>query len=255
MTTLKTDSDQNTGFDYIADLLSGRIHNMLNTINNSLRGLETRLNIEEQNTIMATVNEQAILDAAQTIRDFQATMADAVSAINSKIVTLMSQAQSTTPVANPEDVSDEIQVLNQAIAGLGSITTALQSAATPDTSGQAPTPGEQAPPTPPQPEIPLAGESGGTNGDPTAEQPQPGSSLIPNEETPVDEDVDEGTIGRQELEGEFIDEDDDDFDDDPFEDDDESDVVVPVVEEAETSTPTGDGSTTEESAGDSETVV
>jgi hypothetical protein len=223
--------------DNVADLISGRMHNTFVSLTNRFAELE--------NT-MKTQNEQTIINAAQALNDAKAKLDEGIEALKTRLESI--------PGVDPEDLSEELDMLTGAVEGIGSTADRLTPAAggtpasgepglEPETGGGT-VGGPITHESNPQPD-PLAGSSGGTDaGVPTAVQ-QPGTGANDSPVTPVPEDaqaeanpnlpasdttvpeVEGGLTGAQGTDvtpdNNFEDEDDEDVDPD-LEEDEEEDV-------------------------------
>lgn len=205
--TSQNPNESRTGLGNIADLVSGRIHNTLYQMSETLSELVFDIQIMKEIYNTMTKNEQLILNAAQTLGETQEEFRAIVNSMQSKIEALTSQAQSPTATQEPEDLSDEMSTflgkLDEMKAYAGSLKESVMSNPGSDTSTNLvdnpaspvevnPNPGSWSsgidpltglPLEQPQPEIPLAGASGVTNppagvdlkeGQVYAGQPQPG---------------------------------------------------------------------------------
>lgn len=96
-------AEQRHWIDNVADVISGRVYNTLVSLQNK----------DKEMTEKMTQNEQTILNAAQKIRDNTDRLTSAIDSLKAKIA--------SQPTVTAEDLSDEFQVLNEALAGLGNI--------------------------------------------------------------------------------------------------------------------------------------
>jgi hypothetical protein len=129
----KNSNNNGSFWDRIADLTSGRLHNRIKLLGTQYKGLKGLL---QEIKIIMTNNERALLNAADQINTFAnnnesalAEMRDAATGIASKIERLTQQAQSSEPVAEPEDLSQELDVFNAALGRLSQTNMALTSTA------------------------------------------------------------------------------------------------------------------------------
>lgn len=192
------DMNEKTTFDYIADVLSGRVQNTLEHLYRQNKAQQAQINKIEGDIKMATAIEQRILDMAQNINDNVGRINNVLETMREKIATLTAQAQSPSPTPVPEDLNDELNELQNALAGLGQVGTNLETSAPEigagDGSGSTgsgdvavdnPAPVlEDMPAVEP---TPLAGESGTTNpivegGGPVAGAQAPGTGTVPASE-------------------------------------------------------------------------
>lgn len=172
-----TQQTQRTVWDYIADLMSGRVQNTLQTLHRGQLALVAQIKEIQKTMADKTANEQAILNAAQKISDAADAFTSGIQALKDKL------AEANVP---REDVSDELGALEAATAKLQGVADSLGSVEAnpiPDVSG----PGITAPADP----SPLAGESGTTNpvtedGGPMITQQAPG---VPVAEKPAEEEA------------------------------------------------------------------
>lgn len=218
-------SQNKSWLDKIADLLSGRIHNTILSLNQTVCTLTGRINIQENKM---TENEQLITRAAQAIDEAAEGISQGVEALLAKI--------DATEGVNREDLSEELAMLTNSITKLQNIGGRL----TPSTPGAlaAPTGEEDQAPEVGGPLVhpdvvvtPLAGESGPTDaGYEETTQADPVAVEEVVEEPVADE------SGAEEGD-EVVDPEDDDFDDgedeDDFEDEDEDEDEDADTEEVE----------------------
>lgn len=145
------DRSDPTMWDFIADLLAGRIHQ-------EFRSLTRRLDRLRRDIDMSTATEQQILEAASRINQSVTLISTNVESLKQKIVTLQEQAASSE-AHEPEDLTQEFQELNAALNNLASAGSSIT-----EGSGETP-PIAEVPhdPTVAPGETPIAGASGPTN--------------------------------------------------------------------------------------------
>jgi hypothetical protein len=144
--------------------------------------------IEAEIQMAKTKNENAILAVAASLGSVAQSMSQAVNRIEQKVATLTQQAQGQ-PVQEPEDLNDELGQLGSIAGELEQTEVAAgepQTAPSDTGSGQVPADSVN---TDDEPGVvvapiehntsevtPLSGVSGGTNGAPTGDPQQPGTS-------------------------------------------------------------------------------
>jgi len=210
-------SQNKSWLDKIADLLSGRIHNTILSLNQTVCTLTGRIKIQENKM---TENEQLIINAAQALDEAAEGISQGVEALLAKVDAIEG--------VNREDLSEELAMLTNSITKLQNIGGRL----TPSTPGAlaAPTGEEDQAPEVGGPLVhgdpvvtPLAGESGPTDAG-YEETTQSDPVVVEEAEEAVSDEV-ESEVEEEEV----VDPEDDDFDDgeDEDEDEDEGEEVEP----------------------------
>lgn len=175
-----------TGWDYLADLMSGRLHEEVLSL--------TATNTDQDRRIieMATANEQKLLDAAQKINDTAESLKVTLESMKNKVDVLTAQAQAPTAAPEPENLDEEFAAFEAAMGNLASVGSSVGEASG-SSDGDAGTPGLpniQGDPIVGEPtEVPLAGSTGTTNppvagGGPLIDQQAPGVDVptVPTQE-------------------------------------------------------------------------
>lgn len=165
--------------DYVADLISGRMHNTFEALNERMAQTTGLIfNME----ITMTLNEERIMNAVASLKTDRENIAIAVNALREKIA--------QTPVAT-EDLSEELAALDAAVSGVHETATTLETPVAPVVSENHTDEGVADPTIDHDnnPSIPLAGESGPTDAGVNTEVPQPGAPIEDPATTPVVEDA------------------------------------------------------------------
>lgn len=184
-------------FNLIADLVSGRIHNTLNQLNNKLKA-QPALLYHTNTEIKMTENERKLTQATQVIGAMVTAFGNFKTTMEEKVATLQEQAEDGNP-HDVEDLSqefDDLQIVldegQRFVDAINRVGGATTTAVVPNPNTVTPTasanPGQLT-----QDPTPLAGSSGATDtvtnpsGEPVqvspsevyANQTQPGSSFAP----------------------------------------------------------------------------
>jgi hypothetical protein len=134
-------------------------------------------------------NEQAILDFAKRIEGTGASLREIVGPLTTKITTLQEQARSPQAV-EPEDLTDELQALNDALSSFEQVGGALRGLAT--KSG-----GEQPGGTPTTATGEVANPGQGSSLPPGAPTEETGPGGVPTQPPPGDQSVGQSTVSGE----------------------------------------------------------
>jgi len=154
-------AEMRTGLDYLADLWSGRIHNTFTKQQEQLSAIWRGIQTIQEILLMKTQAEQALLNAARMLTETESTFREVIGGMQSKIDTLVSQAQSTTSTPQPEDLTEEMSTFETQLSSMRSYANSLKSTAS----------------------TVAAGEQGGSGTAPTPSTPaeDPASPVVANQ--------------------------------------------------------------------------